>query len=77
MVSHSYGGMVGAGPVEGLGYAQRSKASQPGGVILVVWLAAFVGTKDKGASLLLICWEGISFRGWFSAYVYSALLVSL
>lgn len=47
VVSHSYGGMVGAGAVEGLGYAQRTKAGQPGGVILVVWLAAFVGTKGK------------------------------
>ena len=47
MVSHSYGGMVGAGSVEGLGYAQRPKAGQPGSVILVVWLGAFVETKSK------------------------------
>lgn len=29
LVTHSYGGMVGAGAVEGLGYSQRSKASSP------------------------------------------------
>jgi hypothetical protein len=47
VVTHSYGGMVGAGAVEGLGYAQRSKAGQLGGVIMVVWLAAFVTPKGK------------------------------
>ncbi|KAJ6038728.1 alpha/beta-hydrolase [Penicillium canescens] len=47
VVAHSYGGIVGAGAVEGLGYAQRSKAGQPSGVIMVVWLAAFVTPKGK------------------------------
>lgn len=47
VVMHSYGGMVGAGAVEGLGYEQRSKAGQLGGVIMMVWLAAFVTPKGK------------------------------
>lgn len=47
LVNHSYGGMVGAGAVEGLGYAQRCKAGLPGGVIMVVWMAAFVTPKGK------------------------------
>ncbi|OOQ81529.1 hypothetical protein PEBR_42688 [Penicillium brasilianum] len=47
VVTHSYGGMVGSGAVEGLGYAQRSNAGQAGGVIMVVWLAAFVTPKGK------------------------------
>jgi hypothetical protein len=44
---HSYGGMVGAGATEDLGYAQRSEAGQLGGVIMMVWLAAFVTPKGK------------------------------
>ncbi|KAK4866340.1 hypothetical protein LT330_008681 [Penicillium expansum] len=47
VVNHSYGGVVGAGAVEGLGYAQRCKAGLPGGVIMVVWMAAFVTPKGK------------------------------
>ena len=47
VVMHSYGGMVGAGAAEGLGYAQRSKTGQLGGVIMMVWLAAFVTPKGK------------------------------
>ncbi|KAJ5186094.1 hypothetical protein N7491_006035 [Penicillium cf. griseofulvum] len=47
VVNHSYGGIVGAGAVQGLGYAQRCKAGLPGGVIMVVWLAAFVTPKGK------------------------------
>jgi hypothetical protein len=47
VVMHSYGGMVGAGAAEGLVYAQRSKAGQLGGVIMMVWLAAFVTPRGK------------------------------
>lgn len=47
LVNHSYGGMVGAGAVEGLGYAQRCKAGLPGGILMVVWMAAFVTPKGK------------------------------
>ncbi|KAF4770551.1 hypothetical protein HAV15_012904 [Penicillium sp. str.  len=48
LVNHSYGGMVGAGAVEGLGYSQRCKVGLPGGVIMVVWMAAFVTPKAEG-----------------------------
>ncbi|KAJ5112370.1 alpha/beta-hydrolase [Penicillium argentinense] len=47
VVTHSYGGIVGAGAVEGLGYTQRAQAGLPGGVIQVVWMAAFVTPKGK------------------------------
>lgn len=47
LVNHSYGGMVGAGAVKGLGYTERRKAGLPGGVIMVVWMAAFVTPKGK------------------------------
>ncbi|KAJ5186750.1 hypothetical protein N7449_011514 [Penicillium cf. viridicatum] len=50
VVNHSYGGMVGAGAVEGLGYSQRCKVGLPGGVIMVVWMAAFVTPKGKSKS---------------------------
>ncbi|RAH72550.1 alpha/beta hydrolase [Aspergillus aculeatinus CBS 121060] len=47
VVAHSYGGIVAAGAVEGLGYAPRARAGQPGGVIQVVWMAAFVAPEGK------------------------------
>ncbi|KAL4805508.1 Alpha/beta hydrolase fold-1 [Aspergillus unguis] len=50
LVLHSYGGVVGPSAAEGLGYAQRSKAGLVGGIISVVWMAAFVARK--GQSLL-------------------------
>jgi hypothetical protein len=45
VVNHSYGGLVGAGAVEGLGFKQRAQAGLSGGVIQVVWMAAFVASK--------------------------------
>ncbi|CRL20044.1 unnamed protein product [Penicillium camemberti] len=53
VVNHSYGGMVGAGAVEGLGYSQRCKAGLPGGVIMVAWMAAFVTPKGKSVKDML------------------------
>ncbi|KAH6659019.1 Alpha/beta hydrolase fold-1 [Truncatella angustata] len=47
---HSYGGLVGANAVEGLGYKQRAKEGKKGGVILFAYIAAFV--VGKGGSLL-------------------------
>lgn len=47
VVNHSYGGMVGSGAVEGLGYAQRSQAGLAGGVIMVVWMAALATPKGQ------------------------------
>ncbi|KAJ6021204.1 hypothetical protein N7540_006708 [Penicillium herquei] len=57
VICHSYGGLVGASAVEGLGYAQRSKMSLPGGVVMVVWISAFVASK--GQSIVDVC-EGKS-----------------
>ncbi|KAJ5720348.1 uncharacterized protein N7483_008282 [Penicillium malachiteum] len=45
VICHSYSGLVGASAVEGLGYAQRSKMSLSGGVVMVVWISAFVALK--------------------------------
>lgn len=47
---HSYGGLVGQNAVEGLGYKQRAKAGKAGGVIMFVYITAFV--NKKGLSLL-------------------------
>lgn len=50
VVAHSYGGMVGAGAVKGMGYAERQKAGKQGGVLMLVYMAAFVA--KSGTSLL-------------------------
>ncbi|KAJ5806687.1 hypothetical protein N7474_010279 [Penicillium riverlandense] len=50
VVAHSYGGMVGAGAVEDMGYAERQKTNRKGGVLMLVYLAAFVA--KSGTSLL-------------------------
>lgn len=50
VVAHSYGGVVASSAVEGLSKAARAQAGKPGGVIKVVYLAAFA--LDKGQSLL-------------------------
>lgn len=50
LVGHSYGGLVIAEAVKGLGYKQRQTEGKAGGVTLLVYLAAFV--TPKGASIL-------------------------
>lgn len=50
VLMHSYGGVVGSGAVEGLGKAEREKAGKTGGVVLIVYMAAFA--LPKGVSLL-------------------------
>ena len=47
LIMHSYGGMVGSGALEGLGYAQRQQNDLSGGVIMAVWMASFVTPKGK------------------------------
>ncbi|KAI9831459.1 MAG: hypothetical protein M1819_005058 [Sarea resinae] len=47
VIMHSYGGLVGADAVQDLGHAQRAKAGQKGGVIMMVYMSAFVGQKGK------------------------------
>ncbi|CEI62218.1 hypothetical protein FVEN_g10284 [Fusarium venenatum] len=49
LVVHSYGGLVGANAVKGLGYHQRREQGLPGGVIMYVYMAAFVA--PIGASI--------------------------
>lgn len=50
VVAHSYGGVVASSAVEGLTKTARTDAGKPGGVIKVIYLAAFA--LDKGQSLL-------------------------
>lgn len=50
VVGHSYGGVVTSCAVEGLSKEARAKEGKTGGVIKVVYLAAFA--IDKGQSLL-------------------------
>ncbi|KAL4873642.1 hypothetical protein BDV12DRAFT_50960 [Aspergillus spectabilis] len=50
VVGHSSGGISASGAVEGLAKADRKAAGQEGGIVMVVFMAAFV--LDKGQSLL-------------------------
>ncbi|KAL4918721.1 Alpha/beta hydrolase fold-1 [Aspergillus aurantiobrunneus] len=50
VVGHSYGGVVASCAVEGLAKASRKAAGQEGGVIRIMYMAAFA--LDKGQSLL-------------------------
>lgn len=50
VVAHSYGGVVASSAVEGLSKAVRTQAGKPGGVVKVIYLAAFA--LDRGQSLL-------------------------
>ena len=47
LVVHSYGGLVGANAVEGLGYKRRAQQGKTGGVIMFVYLSAFVTPLGK------------------------------
>ncbi|TQN67538.1 Methylesterase 1 [Colletotrichum shisoi] len=53
LVVHSYGGLVGANAVEGLGYKQRAKEGKKGGVITFVYLTAFVVPVGKSIKEML------------------------
>lgn len=50
VVAHSYGGAVTSGAAEGLGVAERRAAGKAGGIVKIVYLAAFV--VPKGQTLL-------------------------
>jgi pimeloyl-ACP methyl ester carboxylesterase len=50
LVTHSYGGIVGANAVEGLAYRQRAREGKKGGVVMFVYLSAFA--IRKGSCLL-------------------------
>ena len=49
LITHSYGGMVGSGAVEGVDYLSRAKEGKKGGVTILVYMSAFV--VPKGQSL--------------------------
>ncbi|KAF6827091.1 hypothetical protein CMUS01_09151 [Colletotrichum musicola] len=53
LVVHSYGGLVGANAVKGLGYKQRAKEGKKGGVITFVYLTAFVVPVGKSIKEML------------------------
>lgn len=42
LVVHSYGGLVGSSAAKGLGQKQRAEEGKAGGIIMLVYLAAFV-----------------------------------
>ncbi|KAF4448337.1 hypothetical protein F53441_8236 [Fusarium austroafricanum] len=70
LVVHSYGGLVGANAVKGLGYRQRQEQGLPGGVIMFVYLAAFVTPLGMSIKQML----GGQFLPWMNAqgnYVYA------
>lgn len=50
VIAHSSGGMVGAGAVKGHSCSERKQEEKKGGVIMLVYMAAFVSLK--GGSLL-------------------------
>lgn len=47
LVLHSYGGTVGSNAVDGLGVKERALQNKNGGVIMVVYMAAFAIPKGK------------------------------
>ncbi|GKZ48180.1 hypothetical protein AbraIFM66951_011938 [Aspergillus brasiliensis] len=53
VVAHSYGGTVASGAAEGLGVAERRAAGKPGGIIMIVYLAAFVIPRGQTISNIL------------------------
>ncbi|EUC40445.1 hypothetical protein COCMIDRAFT_108796 [Bipolaris oryzae ATCC 44560] len=53
LVVHSYGGLVGQNALEGLGYNQRQAVGKKGGVIILVYLAAFVASKGATVQAML------------------------
>ncbi|KAL6412115.1 hypothetical protein AUP68_04498 [Ilyonectria robusta] len=65
LVVHSYGGLVGANAVQGLGYQQRLKQGLPGGIIMFVYLAAFVTPLGKSIKEML----GGQFLPWMNFQV--------
>ncbi|GJC83264.1 hypothetical protein CT0861_06105 [Colletotrichum tofieldiae] len=79
LVVHSYGGLVGANAVKGLGYKQRAKEGKKGGVVTFVYLTAFVVPAGKCIREMLggqfLPWMKFETRGWLTSrqgnYVYA------
>lgn len=70
VVAHSYGGIVCTNAVEHLDYAERQKKGKAGGVIMLVYMCAFV--LKQGTSLLqsigghYLPWTHVQVRSWLS-----------
>ncbi|KAF5000515.1 hypothetical protein FGRMN_1682 [Fusarium graminum] len=69
LVVHSYGGLVGANAVKGLGYHQRRGQGLPGGVVMFVYLAAFVTPLGLSIKQML----GGQFLPWMNIQVGKVL----
>jgi hypothetical protein len=65
LVLHSYGGVVGSGAVEGLSKAEREKNGKEGGVIIIVYMSAFVVPQGKSLKDML----GGQFLPWMKVEV--------
>lgn len=65
LVVHSYGGLVGANAVKGLGEKERVAQGKTGGVVLFVYLSAFVAPLGTSINAML----GGNFLPWMRAEV--------
>ncbi|KAF6810323.1 hypothetical protein CSOJ01_06394 [Colletotrichum sojae] len=50
VVAHSYGGVVASGAVEGLSHSERIKEGKTGGVVALLYIAAFIAPKGQKLS---------------------------
>lgn len=57
LVTHSYGGIPGFQAVKGLERSARAAIDQPGGIICVIFLAAF--TIPEGKTIIEVLGEGL------------------
>jgi len=69
LLCHSYGGVVGSNAVEGLDFASRKAQGKNGGVILTIYLSAFMVPKGKSLLDMLggkpLPWMSIEVRSSF------------
>lgn len=62
MIMHSYGGAVGTGAADGLSFSERTAAGQPGGVIHLLYLCAYI--LEPGSTLWGVLQEAGSEELW-------------
>ncbi|KAJ6086400.1 alpha/beta-hydrolase [Penicillium canescens] len=69
LVGHSYGGFVASGAAAGLGLDERAKRGKLGGVVRIVYIAAFVAERGKNLRDMLggELWPWMTVKG---DYVY-------
>lgn len=73
LVAHSYGGLVASNSVQGLSADQRSANDKPGGIIMLVFLCAFV--VPVGTSLLTA--HGDVYPDWWNVTEVNTALIHL